>query len=178
MNDLSKAILGLGIMPLTLLGPLALLPGVEAPGQGTWIVTGTLAAAGALGAWFVEWTERKVLANRVVIDLKPNQVIVDGVLIDYQFSSMTHFFRSRDALAEAVGIAVNEAMLKQEKFLVARKSALIRIWPGSFQVTDFELEALSAAITAEFISPSFELMEQPMAAQEHRNLSSASTAER
>ncbi|APV43284.1 MULTISPECIES: hypothetical protein [Pseudomonas] len=69
-------------------------------------------------------------------------------------------------------------MLKQEKFLVARKSALIRIWPGSFQVTDFELKALSAAITAEFISPAFELMRQPMPPQEHRNLSSATAANR
>ena len=178
MNALSKGLLGLGAMPLTLLGSFAVFPVFDAPSQGNWIVAGTVAAAGALGAWFIEWTERKVVANRVVIDLKPNQVIVDGVPIDCPFSSMTHFFRSRGALAEAVGIAVNEAMLKQEKFLVARKSALIRIWPGSFQVTDFELEALSAAITAEFISPSFELMEQPMAAQEHRNLSSASTAER
>lgn len=178
MNDLSKALLGMAILPLALLGSLTLLPGVDAPSQGTWIVTGTLAAAGALGAWFLEWTERKVVANRVVIDLKPNQVIVDGVSIDCAFSSMTHFFRSRDALAEAVRLAVNEAMLKQEKFLVARKSALIRIWPGSFQVTDFELEALSAAVTAEFISPAFELMGQPMAAQDHSNLSSASTANR
>lgn len=178
MNNLSKAVLGLGIMPLTLLGPLALLPGVDAPSQGTWIVTGTLAAACALGAWFLEWTERKMVTNRVVIDLKPNQVIVDGVAIDCPFSSVTHFFRSRDALAEAVGLAVKESMLKQEKFLVVRKSALIRIWPGSFQVSDFELEALSAAVTAEFISPAFELMGEPMAAQDHSNLPSASTANR
>ena len=178
MNDLSKALLGMAILPLPLLGSLAALPDVEAPSQGTWVVAGIVAAAGALGAWFLEWTERKVVANRVVIDLKPNQVIVDGVPIDCPFSSMTHFFRSRDALVEAVGIAVNEAMLKQEKFLVARKSALIRIWPGSFQVTDFELEALSEAMTAEFISPVFELMGQPMAPQENRNLPSAPAVNR
>lgn len=111
MNDLSKALLGMAILPLPLLGSLAALPDVEAPSQGTWVVAGIVAAAGALGAWFLEWTERKVVANRVVIDLKPNQVIVDGVPIDCPFSSMTHFFRSRDALVEAVGIAVNEAML-------------------------------------------------------------------
>ncbi|NMY13415.1 hypothetical protein HBO38_34335 [Pseudomonas veronii] len=178
MNALSKGLLGLGAMPLTLLGSFAVFPVFDAPSQGNWIVAGTVAAAGALGAWFIEWTERKVVANRVVIDLKPNQVIVDGVPIDCPFSSMTHFFRSRGALAEAVGIAVNEAMLKQEKFLVARKSALIRIWPGSFQVTDFELEALSEAMTAEFISPAFELMGQPMAPQENRNLPSAPAVNR
>ncbi|QLJ17400.1 MULTISPECIES: hypothetical protein [Pseudomonas] len=62
MNALSKGLLGLGAMPLTLLGSFAVFPVFNAPSQGNWIVAGTVAAAGALGAWFIEWTERKVVA--------------------------------------------------------------------------------------------------------------------
>lgn len=165
MNEISKALLAMSIAPLPLVGSLASLnifAGAEPIGYGPWIFAGAITVGGGVGAWLLERSWQKLVANRIVIDIKPNQVIVDGVIVNCAFSSLIRFFKSRDALSEMLKIIVNETMFKQGNSIALRKSAHIRIWPGSLQVSDIELESLREAVAAEFISPVFELIDQPL----------------
>ena len=101
MNSLVKVIKWTGMLPLLLTCLQAVLS-ENSPGLESWIFATVFIACAALGARFVENWERKALANLIIIDLKPNQVIVDGAIFDSPFSSETHFFASRKALSETV----------------------------------------------------------------------------
>lgn len=162
MNEISKALLAMSIAPLPLVASLVPWTGGEPFGYGTWLFAGAITLGGGMGAWWLERSWQKLLANRIVIDIKPNQVTVDGVMLNCEFSSLIRLFKSRVDLAEMLGIIVNEAMFKHGQSVALRKSAHIRIWPGSLQVSDFELESLSEAIAAEFISPVFEVIDRPL----------------
>ena len=159
MNEISKALLAMSIAPLPLVASLTPWTG-EPIGYGTWFFAGAITLGAGGGAWLLERSWQKMIANRIVIDIKPNQVIVDGVILNCEFSSLIRLFKSRVALAEMLGIIVNEAMFKRGQSVGIRKSAHIKIWPGSLQVSDFELESLSEAIAAEFISPVFEVIDR------------------
>lgn len=160
MNEISKAMVAMSIAPLPLVASLAPWTVTEPIGYGTWVFAGAITLGAWGGAWLLERSWQKMIANRIVIDIKPNQVIVDGVILNCEFSSLIRLFKSRVALAEMLGIIVNEAMFKRGQSVGIRKSAHIKIWPGSLQVSDFELESLSEAIAAEFISPVFEVRDR------------------
>lgn len=160
MRDATKYLLGMSGLPLVWVGASAViseLTGKSAPSFGLWMFAITASSVCVMGAWLTEIMERKSTVNRIVVDLKPNQVVIGGIPFHCPFSTTTHFFKSRDALAEAVSLAVNESMLKDEKLITLKKSALVRVWPGNLQVTDFEMEALAEAIDAVFLSPEIEL---------------------
>lgn len=167
MNEISKALLAMSIAPLPLVASLVPWTGGEPIGYGTWFFAGAITLGGGVGAWLLERSWRKIVANRIIIDIKPNQVIVDGVMLNCEFSSLIRLFKSRVALAEMLGIIVSEAMFKHVQTVALRKSAHIRIWPGSLQVSDFELESLSEAIAAEFISPVIEVIGLPSEFSDH-----------
>lgn len=161
MNEISTALLAMSIAPLPLVASLTPWSVIEPIGYGTWIFAGAITLGSWVGEWLLERSWQKLIANRIVIDIKPNQVIVDGVMLNCVFSSLIRLFKSREATSEMLGIIVEVAMGKQGQSVANRKSAHIRIWPGSLQVNDFELESLSEAIAAEFISPVYEVIDRP-----------------
>lgn len=180
MNDLSKCFLGMALLPLPVMVAIESLSHsaeISTLNPQSWWVGGALAVFGGAAAWFVERAERKAIAERVIIDVRPNRLIVDGVELNCNFSSASRFIKSRDALAMMVNATVNEAMFKAGgKFFVARKSALFRIWPGELAVTDIELDALIEEMTYEFLEPVFEVNGMATTNQARTDLSNASAA--
>lgn len=110
MNEISTALLAMSIAPLPLVASLTPWSVIEPIGYGTWIFAGAITLGGWVGAWLLERSWQKLIANRIVIDIKPNQVIVDGVMLNCVFSSLIRLFKSREATAEMLGIIVEEAM--------------------------------------------------------------------
>jgi len=158
MTPQSQIYLSLSIAPLPLLELAPSFWGIEPFSYGTYAAVAAISIGALAYAWAFERVVKKQIADRVVVDLRPNLIVVDGVHLKWQFSSLTQFFQSHTALGEVVGIAAEEAAYNQDSPVAICKSALIRIWPGSLRISEIELSALSETAAVEFTSPVIEVM--------------------
>ncbi|MCU9528026.1 hypothetical protein [Pseudomonas mosselii] len=62
-------------------------------------------------------------------------------------------------LAEDLHRAIVASLFKPDRKMALRRTAYVRVWPGSIPITELELEALQAVMTVEFIGPIIEVIE-------------------
>ncbi|VVN26628.1 hypothetical protein PS623_04567 [Pseudomonas fluorescens] len=112
-----------------------------------------------IGAWVI-WMKRKAVRNRVYLHVKPNIIEVENAeLFSGDFSSETHFLISTEAFQKTLQAVVVRKSYTQGRFMFARESAYVRVWPGALGLTELELEAIEKAMAEEFIELEIEVME-------------------
>lgn len=119
------------------------------------IVTALSLAFSALFAWI----KRSALSNRLYLHIKPNSIEVESAeVFRGEFSSETRFLASPEEFQKTLhAVAVRKSHV-QGRFMFARESAYVRIWPGVVGITELELGALSDAISDEFIEFEIEVV--------------------
>ncbi len=116
----------------------------------------------AIGAWLL-WAERKAVRNRVYLHVKPNSIEVESAeLFSGDFSSQTRFLTSTEEFQKTLRAVVVRKSYTKDRFMFARESAYVRIWPGDLGITELELEAIEQALTEEFIELEIEVMESTL----------------
>lgn len=129
------------------------------PSLGNWSVVIIVNAVGAgLLAFAHERYVRHLAGNRHAIDIKPNQVIVNGEDRLLDFSSESALFASQDKLKAAVLAAEEMSLNPSNKLLYRAGSAHVRLWPASGSLSDFERNAIDSALGEAFYEPTIEIM--------------------
>ncbi|MDM1714709.1 hypothetical protein HX137_29240 [Pseudomonas sp. 165] len=144
-------VIGVPALVISLGGPVAAPPDYTTPVLA--LVLGCLLAA------TLEFLNRKAEKNRVMVDVKPNMVTIAGVSTEGAYSTSGHFVASQAQLAEDLHRAIVAALFKPDQKMVLRRTAYVRVWPGSFPITELELDALQAVMAVEFIDPIIEVLE-------------------
>lgn len=114
---------------------------------------------GCLMAAALEFSNRKAEKNRVMVDVKLNKITIAGVSTEGAYSTSNHFVASQTQFGEDLHRAIVAALFKPGQKMVLRRTAYVRVWPESIQITELELDALQAVMTVEFIDPIIEVIE-------------------
>lgn len=148
---MAKVFLGMGLMPV----PLLLTPLVigDTPSSSVWPWIVGSVAFGCMAAAGVVWMERRAIAQRVMIEVKPNRLIVDGVELDVPISSDTHLFKCRDSMDAMMSRVIEQIISRKSGWLVLRTSAELRVVPAPLFLTEIERDALEELLNREFIEP-------------------------
>ncbi|MFJ3110249.1 hypothetical protein [Pseudomonas putida] len=116
-------------------------------------------ALGCLLAATLEVLNRKTEKNRVMVEMKPNMITIAGVSTEGDFSTVSHYVASQAQLAEDLHKAIVAALFKPDQKMILRRTAYVRVWPGTIPITELELDALQAVMSVEFIDPIIEVVE-------------------
>ncbi|WP_439126347.1 MAG: hypothetical protein ACNJA3_28675 (plasmid) [Pseudomonas rhizophila] len=116
----------------------------------------------AIGALFA-WIKRKALNNRVFLHIKPNTIEVESAeVFRGEFSSENRFLVNTEEFQKTLRAVVVRKSHVQGRFMFAKESAFVRIWPGVIGITELELEALTHALSEEFIEAEVEIVATDM----------------
>ena len=118
------------------------------------IVTGLCTAS--LG--FLFWIKRRAKRSPVFLHIRPNVIEVVGAeVFQGSYSSQTHFVVSLEEFKKTLARVVCRPSYTRGRFMFARESAFVRIWPGALDLTQLELDALANELCAEFIDVDIEV---------------------
>lgn len=113
---------------------------------------------GAVWLWL---RQRKIIAQRLFIDVRPDTVeAMDGSVFHQPFSSSTHFLSDPAAFQAAIKAVAS----RKKQFIYAREAVHVRIWPGELTLSQVELDRIMEIVDGEFIDPVFEMPESPAGA--------------
>lgn len=155
-------------IPLCLLGPLpmigmALYAHIHSDGLDKWtlFLTLTLTVLGwGIAAYLYFWN-KKLIAQRVYLELKPNRIeTANGEVFHTAFSSTDRLIADTTKLKKCVGDVAARMSHSRGRLFFARESAYVRIWPDGHGVSSLELNVIQEAFLSEFIDPVFEVADE------------------
>lgn len=112
---------------------------------------------GALYCWY---TRRKVIANRLRLDIRPNSAqIIDSPVFHQSFSTPTHFLSDPAAFNRLITDVVNRPTVSKGRFMYPRESVHVRLHRGELTLTEVEADRIMEIVENHFIDPIFELVE-------------------
>lgn len=160
MNELNKIIRVLVIAPIFFLAwcglsykALGYVPGGHI--RTTILVTISCIVIGVL----LFWMKRRAIRNRVYLHVKPNIIEVENAeLFRGEFSSFTNFLVSTEEFQKTLRAVAGRKSYMQNRFMAVRESAYVRIWPEPMGISEVELDALTHALSDEFIELEVEVM--------------------
>lgn len=95
----------------------------------------------------------RAIRNAVKLEIRPNQLVVNGIELHLPFSSQSHLFSSRANMLALVDRAADNYLEQSGHRVVLKPSAQVTIWPCGIQVTDVEVEALAHSLSEFFREP-------------------------
>ena len=124
------------------------------------VYTALLTIGGWGGALYRWYTRRKVIANRLCLDIRPNSAqIVDGPVFNQPFSTPTHFLSDPAAFNRLITEVVSRPAVSKGRFMYPRESVHVRLHMGELTITEVEADRIMEIVEKYFIDPIFELVE-------------------
>lgn len=150
---------------LMILGPLPLvanawlkyhLDGVL-EGFWLWLPLAVTVISWASAAFLWNW-KRRLVAHRTYIDIRPGTVTaMEGDVVSKPFSSESQFLADYQAFDDAIISIATRPSVSKGKFVYARESAHVRIWPDGLALSEPDIRALVTVLRREFIDPEIEI---------------------
>lgn len=129
------------------------------------LVAAGMTVVGWGGAAFLWFSDRKVKAHRLFIDIKPSMIeTMDGAVVHQPFSSSTHFLSDPDALEVAISEVCRRPQYVKGRFMFPTEAVHARLWPGELGVSRVEAERILETLSVHFIDPVLEVVERTEAA--------------
>ncbi|ORE47667.1 hypothetical protein BKN49_05575 [Pseudomonas aeruginosa] len=147
----------LGPIPIVLLGVYSIFYG---EGLDSWslflfIVLPVLGWGMAVYLYF--WN-RKLISQRVYLELKPNKIETsNGEVFHNGFSSADRLVADTRKLNDCIVAVATRRSHAGDRLFFARESAHVRIWPDGKGISELELHAIQDSFMSEFIDPVFEV---------------------
>lgn len=124
------------------------------------VYTALLTIGGWGGALYCWYTRRKVIANRLRLDIRPNSAqIVDSPVFHQWFSTRTHFLGDPAAFNKLITEVANRPAVSKGRFMYRRESVYVRLHTGELTLTEVEADRIMEIVENHFIDPIFELVE-------------------
>lgn len=110
---------------------------------------------GAAWLWF---DHRKVVSNRLVIEVRPSELkLEDGTVYHQPFSSSSRFLNNSKAFERALDSVASRPSKSKGRFMYPAESALLRLWPGDKGISEVEYHRLLEVAASVFIDPVIEV---------------------